>query len=279
MHRLLQYGLSKQTGKLVYIVDVLRGLKCECICPDCKTPLIARQGKIQWHFAHTNNAECAGAQMTALHLWAQQIIQEEKQIRLPSSFNGHEYKYSRKLIQFDEVFLEKRIPVNDSYIQADCIGRITENGKVHDLLIEIFVTHEVDEQKKKDIKALNLSCIEIDLSDLIDTEYTSEIIRNRLLNTYNDRVWLNSPELKEQYRQKQLKKEKERQELEQKQREETYERRRKAGNFVRPFIYGNNPPTTFIKQFIGQPRDIRDEIINMLESWFYDSFLSQQMMI
>ena len=80
MHRFLKYGLSKQTGALVSVEEVLRGLKCDCICPECKSTLIARQGKEkQWHFAHANNAECAGARMTALHLWAQQIIQEEKQ--------------------------------------------------------------------------------------------------------------------------------------------------------------------------------------------------------
>lgn len=270
MHRLLQYGLSKQTGKLVYIDDVLRGLKCDCICPGCKTPLIARQGQIQWHFAHANNAECAGARMTALHLWAQQIIQEEKQVMLPS-FNGRATNSSNSLIKFDEVFLEKRIPINDSYIQADCIGRITKNEEVHDLLIEILVTHEVDEQKKDGIKALNMSCIEIDLSDLIDTDYTRESIRNRLLNKHKDRVWLNCPKLKEKDRKEQLKKEKEQQELEQKQREETYERRRKAGNFVRPFFYGKISPTTFVNQFTRQSRDFRDEIIHVLESWYDES--------
>ena len=95
--------------------------------------------------------------MTALHLWAQQIIQEEKQVMLPS-FNGRATNSSNSLIKFDEVFLEKRIPINDSYIQADCIGRITKNEEVHDLLIEILVTHEVDEQKKDGIKATFSSC-------------------------------------------------------------------------------------------------------------------------
>ena len=272
MHRFLKYGLSKQTGALVSVEEVLRGLKCDCICPECKSTLIARQGKEkQWHFAHANNAECAGARMTALHLWAQLIIQEEKQIMLPS-YNGKASNSSNQLIKFDEVFLEQRIPINDSYIQPDCIGRIIKDGEVHDLLIEILVTHEVDEQKRNDIKALNLSCIEIDLSDLTNTDYTSEIIKKRLLNKYNDRVWLNSPVLKEKDRQEQLKKEKEQLELEQQQREEARERRLKAGNFVRPFFYGENNPTNFVNQFIKQPRDFRDEIIQVLEIWYYYSF-------
>lgn len=272
MHRFLKYGLSKQTGVLVSVEEVLRGLKCDCICPECKSLLIARQGeKKQWHFAHANNAECAGARMTALHLLAQQIIQEEKRIMLPP-YKGRHYKLSKQLIQFDEVFLEQRIPIHDTYIQPDCIGRISRNGQAHDLLIEILVTHEVDERKKNDIKELKLACIEIDLSDLIDTDYTSEIIKKRIMNNCNDRIWLNNPVLKEKDVQEQIKKEKEQQELEQKQREDAYERGRKAGNFVRLFFYGNNSPSTFVKLFTKQPRDIRDKIIDTLESWFYDSF-------
>lgn len=272
MHRFLKYGLSKQTGALVSVEEVLRGLKCDCICPECKSTLIARQGKEkQWHFAHANNAECAGARMTALHLWAQQIIQEEKQILLPP-YKGRYYKPSKQSIQFEEVFLEQRIPVDDSYIQPDCIGRITRNGQAHDLLIEILVTHEVDEQKKNDIKALNFACIEIDLSDLIDTDYTSEIIKERLLNKCNDRVWLNNPVFEKREREEQLKEEKRQQEYEQQQREDARERRNKARDIVRPFFYGNMPPATFIKQFTRQPRDIRDEIIYVLECWYSYSF-------
>lgn len=272
MHRFLKYGIIKQTGALVSVEEVLRGLKCDCICPECKSLLIARQGdNNQWHFAHVNNAECARAPMTALHLWAQQIIQKEKQIMLPP-YKGRHYKLSKQLIQFDEVFLEQRIPIHDTYIQPDCIGRISRNGQAHDLLIEILVTHEVDERKKNDIKELKLACIEIDLSDLIDTDYTSEIIKKRIMNNCNDRIWLNNPVLKEKDVQEQIKKEKEQQELEQKQREDAYERGRKAGNFVRLFFYGNNSPSTFVKLFTKQPRDIRDKIIDTLESWFYDSF-------
>ena len=145
-------AVSSMVVRYVSVEEVLRGLKCDCICPECKSLLIARQGeKKQWHFAHANNAECAGARMTALHLWAQQIIQEEKRIMLPP-YKGRYYKPSKQLIQFDEVFLEQRISINDSYIQPDCIGRITRNGQAHDLLIEILVTHEVDERKKNDIK-------------------------------------------------------------------------------------------------------------------------------
>ena len=79
----LTYGLDSN-GRLVHVDDVLRGMACNCTCPGCGAPLIARKGeKKQHHFAHANGADCAGARMTALHMLAQQIIEEEKQIRTP----------------------------------------------------------------------------------------------------------------------------------------------------------------------------------------------------
>ena len=77
----LTYG-KNQEGRLVHIEDVPSGLECNCVCPECGAKLIARKGKKnQKHFAHDNGADCIGGRMTALHMLAQQIIQEEKKIR------------------------------------------------------------------------------------------------------------------------------------------------------------------------------------------------------
>lgn len=56
----LPCGLSKD-GKLIYIEEAENGLKCECFCPACKQPLIAKNGgkKNAHHFAHLNVVECA----------------------------------------------------------------------------------------------------------------------------------------------------------------------------------------------------------------------------
>ncbi len=39
----LTYALDTH-GKMVYIEDVPNGLACNCICPQCHEPLIARNG-------------------------------------------------------------------------------------------------------------------------------------------------------------------------------------------------------------------------------------------
>lgn len=47
-----------------------RGKACNCVCPGCGKPLIAKMGsKNQWHFAHDGDAcNIAAAQQTALHM-------------------------------------------------------------------------------------------------------------------------------------------------------------------------------------------------------------------
>lgn len=45
-------------GEIRFVGDVQRGAACACFCPDCSSPLIARQGtEKEWHFAHEGGQE------------------------------------------------------------------------------------------------------------------------------------------------------------------------------------------------------------------------------
>jgi hypothetical protein len=45
-------------GAVRFVGDVPRGAACGCFCPECKSPLIAKQGdEVQWHFAHEPGQE------------------------------------------------------------------------------------------------------------------------------------------------------------------------------------------------------------------------------
>ena len=72
-------------GRLVHVNDVQNGLDCGCLCPACKSPLIARQGKrLIWHFAHVSEVDCDSAGETALHLAAKQTLKDlNGKIRIP----------------------------------------------------------------------------------------------------------------------------------------------------------------------------------------------------
>ena len=76
----LPFGLN-ENNILVHIADVKRGKKCYCVCPSCRSPLIAAKGsKKQHHFKHAFDNECKSGLESAVHLAAKKMIMERKQI-------------------------------------------------------------------------------------------------------------------------------------------------------------------------------------------------------
>lgn len=199
---LLTYARN-ESGAIVHVDEVPNGKGCSCVCPNCNRPLIAKNGGLirEHHFAHYDGENCVGARMTALHEMAQQIIKEQKRVMLP------DYKrYIRKelrLVEFDDVELEKRVAVRNTYLKPDCIGVVRgKNGENRELWIEIRVNHKVDSKKLELIRELNVACIEIDLTVMLYMEYTKESVTRRLLNKEydHDRKWINCPKYDEENR-------------------------------------------------------------------------------
>jgi hypothetical protein len=174
-------------------------------------------GKKQRHFSH-NNADCniAIAQQTALHLLAKEIIEEHKTIKFPPivipfeqttlyksnsidlrQFNlmhskklpvEIEYK-STKTVCFDSISLEKRV----STIIPDIIASI--GNKI--CLIEIAVTHFIDENKERKIQELKLPVLEIDISSLAGENLNKEILRDIISNQIENKKWIYNPLLED----------------------------------------------------------------------------------
>ena len=191
----LTYGLD-ENGTLIHVDDAIRGKGCNCVCPDpqCKAKLVAKQGaKNKWHFAHDNGADCIGGRMTALHMLAQQIIQEEKKIRKPW-FKDYCEDPSKE-IYFESVLLEQRFKTAESNRRPDCVGIIKKGDIEYKVWIEIKVKHAIDEEKKKDIIGLGAICMEIDLSSLLTERYTEDSVRKALFDVYDNKVWVNHPQL------------------------------------------------------------------------------------
>ncbi|MCM1314522.1 MAG: hypothetical protein NC244_04030 [Alistipes senegalensis] len=151
-----------RNNELVYIEDVESGLSCNYVCPACKGKLIARKGnKNSHHFAH-QSADCGKGYETALHLLAKEILSEANEITTPPVYIETDSHYPNiKLfpelkIKIDHVELEKKI---DNII-PDII--LTSGNR--QLIIEIKVTHKVDDKKLEKIRNTGISAIEIDLS-------------------------------------------------------------------------------------------------------------------
>lgn len=88
---LIPFGLREKDGVFVDVFDVSRGKRCGCICPSCKTSLIARQGDIkEWHFAHATHSTyartekvCEFSFYVSVRMMARQVISEKLELVLP----------------------------------------------------------------------------------------------------------------------------------------------------------------------------------------------------
>jgi len=200
----LPYGLRK--SRLFHISEVESGLKCDCICPKCKSKLIAKKGEEKsHHFAHHQEKECIGGLETAIHLMAKQTIYDNELLVTPEftketflEDNRAERVYGEKVvikpskIKFEKVELER----SHKGFRPDVVGFI--NGK--QLFIEIKVTHEVDEQKKKHVESLNYPMIEIDLSDLKEETFNDhDKFVNEVLFEKNNKTWISNPKAEPLY--------------------------------------------------------------------------------
>lgn len=92
-NRSLYYGVAANTGELLSVHDVERGLACGCICPSCSTRLEARKGeKKAHHFAHESNKECLYGAEISVYLAFYELLKKAKIFFLPDavlSFNSH----------------------------------------------------------------------------------------------------------------------------------------------------------------------------------------------
>ena len=115
----LAFGV--RDGKTIHISELTeaeRGGNCNCTCPACGEPLIAKMGnKNRHHYAHKTDSTCdiAHANESALHRYAKEIIQSHKRILLP----GWEITEDDFLFDCAEINLPSQAPIACSY---NCIS-------------------------------------------------------------------------------------------------------------------------------------------------------------
>ncbi len=173
-------------GVLVHISQVESGLKCNCVCPSCGAALVARKGeKVMHHFAHHNADMCKYGYETSLHMAAKEILLKAKKLWLPEVYVTFEYKTKELAseavqISVDDVVLEKRMD--------DIIPDIIVKSCGKELIIEIFVTHSIDEIKLNKIAFKGISAIEIDLSKR-ERAITASELENVLIELSEEKHW------------------------------------------------------------------------------------------
>lgn len=92
------FGLKEGTDELLDVTQVAQGKPCNCVCPSCKTPLIAHQGEqLVWHFAHASRSvyskterQCAFSYFVSVRMMVRQIIGSNFVMALPA-YEGKTY--------------------------------------------------------------------------------------------------------------------------------------------------------------------------------------------
>lgn len=80
----MPFAIDVQTRKIRHVDQVVKGRACNCICFKCEDPLLAMKGEIRQHyFKHDSINNCDGAQESALHKLAKQILVDSPGIQLP----------------------------------------------------------------------------------------------------------------------------------------------------------------------------------------------------
>jgi competence CoiA-like predicted nuclease len=134
--------LDQETEQLVDVANVSRGGECGCICPSCKTPLIARQGDIkEWHFAHrTRNVhqdtknECEYSFNVSVRLMIRQLAMQSLNFRAPK-YAGYLEAHSKISLQSHRadfvvteesviVLSDLEIGVSFSHTAVDILGYV-----------------------------------------------------------------------------------------------------------------------------------------------------------
>lgn len=197
--KLLQSFAVNNVGKIVSIREVANGKACDCACPECGEVLIARQGEIrQWHFAHASGADCYGSAEGALHHAAKQLIVGEGSVLLPSLVvrqfvrldDGRRGEGSAALPEETAVLIEPRLEAHFGAIRADVAAQYRDGP----LLIEIAVTHFVDDAKRQELSTLGIACVEIGLSPDPELLWTWDLLRQQVLADSHNREWIFHPE-------------------------------------------------------------------------------------
>jgi hypothetical protein len=197
----LPFALFEADQRLYEPRDVPLGKNCGCVCPGCRQPVYAKHcvsGKRVPHFAHAPGSDCPTGFETALHLAAKQLIEGRGVLAFPELVvsikvfddTGHMHKPEKNLVtrgrrRLTNVVLEKTFGQirPDVRVEAEGLGAV---------LVEVAVTHFVDDLKLEQIKQYGIPAIEIDLSKLRDATFAA--LEFALFENPTGTKWLHHPD-------------------------------------------------------------------------------------
>lgn len=204
--RAVKLGMAIKEGRLVSVTSVPLGAACDCFCPKCGEPVVAKnrdfEGRVtQMHFAHAKNSDCAArggetAPETALHLLAKDIVVDDLRVMIPGLEGFPEAKqvefrwgFPAKRVSFQRAIKEPWRPAIQSGLdmRPDVVG-VTEKGQ--EIHIEFKVAHPVPPEKSEAALREQRWMLEIDLARFRGSPINVSGLREFIQQSVADRVWL-----------------------------------------------------------------------------------------
>ncbi|MEZ8967367.1 phosphatidylinositol kinase [Vibrio breoganii] len=100
----MPYARLNNTGRIISILEAVRGNECNCHCLSCGCPVTARKADInQWHFAHRTDdinikSECHFSPVTAIALILRQQLPHLQSFNLDDfSFDNANWEFDTKI--------------------------------------------------------------------------------------------------------------------------------------------------------------------------------------
>lgn len=208
---LLPFATRITDSNLVSPDEVPRGAACNCLCPGCDRPVIARQGtEREWHFAHAKGGACQQGYEVSVHEIAKQMIRHRRELLLPTldieisatdSFGmpieERMHVLNAKTVRLDECKTSQK----RDEVTADVAGRVADR----EILVEITVFHRLMPEKRDRLIATGISSMQIDLSEFKVSQATRAKIEVALFENVMNRHWLHHPRMEQTRREAQAK--------------------------------------------------------------------------
>jgi hypothetical protein len=165
------------------------------------SPLIARQGRERaWHFAHEMGANCEGGAESALHLAAKTVIERTGGITLPGLSvkqsitlpDGRHGSGEASMLEAWIDFTTIKTEVSYGTVIPDIVGTAGSMS----YLIEVGVTHFVDQEKLTKLRGLGCPSVEIDLRHIDRESWDWVELEQVVIHGTEGKRWLFCPEQK-----------------------------------------------------------------------------------
>lgn len=162
---------AMRDGRGVHVSEVPQGVRCGCTCGVCNGPLVACKGwKYKHYFRHRALNGCPGGKggpETALHRRAIEILATLDVVRLPR----YELKLPKELQGAPEsrdlgiVSSERNAPLcavrTEPRLRGLCPDALVYEADGLPLLLEVVVTHDVDQAKLEKIREIGYAAVAI----------------------------------------------------------------------------------------------------------------------